>query len=154
MSRTNDSAPTKSPVNPKRRFRILRAVLVLAAGLMTLVALFYAEENWRGRRAWLAYKRQFEARGGSLDLKSVIPPAVPDDQNFAMTPLFKSFYDYEPGTQTRRDKSPIDEWIRPYWMLLMPLPTGKLKALEPIVSKDRQWKMAGNWYSAMTSYRS
>ncbi len=60
----------------------------------TLIALFYAEENWRGRRAWENYKREWEAKGEKFDFKDFIPPPVPDQQNFAMTPVVATCYDY------------------------------------------------------------
>ncbi len=58
----------------------------VVAGLISLVLLFYAEENWRGRRAWAAVERGAAARGESLEYGSIFPPAVPDEQNFAHAP--------------------------------------------------------------------
>ena len=69
-------------------WRNLRRALFALACLATLIALFYAEENWRGKHAWEKYKREQEAKGERFDLKSIAPPPVPDDQNFAMTPLW------------------------------------------------------------------
>jgi hypothetical protein len=60
--------------------------------LVTLVALFYAIENWRGRRAWQDFKREREAKGERFDLASFIPPTVPNDQNFFETPLFSDLH--------------------------------------------------------------
>ena len=64
------------------------------ACLATLVALFYAEEDWRGKRAWNEYVRACEAAGASMDWRTYVPPQVPDDQNLAMCPLFKPVLDY------------------------------------------------------------
>jgi hypothetical protein len=64
--------------------------------LATLIALFYAEENWRGRRDWEKYKMEAEARGEDFDWQKFLPPAVPDDQNFAMTPFLKPLLDLNP----------------------------------------------------------
>lgn len=72
---------------PKRGWRILRRILITLAVLATLVAVFYAEEDWRGKRAWENYKRAAEARGERFDLASVVPAAVPDDQNFFCAPI-------------------------------------------------------------------
>ncbi|MFA5192127.1 MAG: hypothetical protein WC740_15475, partial [Verrucomicrobiia bacterium] len=36
-----------------------------------------------------------------------IPPRVPDDQNFAMTPFFAPLFDFEPGTQKQRDTNAV-----------------------------------------------
>jgi hypothetical protein len=56
--------------------------LVGAAILATLVAIFYLEEDWRGKRAWENCKRELTAKGAVLDWNAYIPPPVPDDQNF------------------------------------------------------------------------
>ena len=60
----------------------------------TLIALFYAEENWRGKRAWENYRHEWEAKGEKFGFKDIIPPPVPDEKNFAMTPLVNSCYGY------------------------------------------------------------
>jgi len=54
----------------------------------TLIALFYAEEDWRGWHAWNQFKHQWEAKGEKFDFASIIPPPVPDDKNFAMAPIW------------------------------------------------------------------
>ena len=61
----------------------------------TLVVLFYAEENWRGARAWNNYRQQLEATGSQLDLAAFVPKPVPDEQNFAAIPFIKSWFDSE-----------------------------------------------------------
>ena len=59
---------------------------------ITLVALFYAVEDWRGKHTWDQFERSWEAKGEHFDLASVVPPRVPDDQNFAMTPIAYTSY--------------------------------------------------------------
>ena len=59
---------------------------------MVLVILIYVEENWRGQRAWENYKTGWEAKGEKFDFPIFIPPAVPDEQNFALTPVVASCY--------------------------------------------------------------
>ena len=58
------------------------------AGVGMLVALFYAEEDLRGWHAWNKFQHQWEAKGEKFDFASVVPPPVPDDQNFAMSPVW------------------------------------------------------------------
>jgi hypothetical protein len=58
------------------------------ASLATLIALFYAEEDWRGWHAWNQFKHQWEAKGEKFGWQSVVPPPVPDDQNFAFSPVW------------------------------------------------------------------
>ena len=66
--------------------RALRFYAWLLVGVISVIVLFYAEEGWRGKRAWAALQREAAARGESLELSSVFPPPVPDDQNFALAP--------------------------------------------------------------------
>src|SRR5882672_1979717 len=96
----NPRPPSIAERSPLVRFfrslltwRVQRRMLITAAWLATLIALFYGEENWRGRRAWNKYRREIEAHGGQLDFKAFTPKAVPDDQNFAATPFVKSWFD-------------------------------------------------------------
>ncbi|HUJ11413.1 MAG TPA: hypothetical protein VL171_15460 [Verrucomicrobiae bacterium] len=73
-------------------WRTMRRMLVGVAGLVTLYALFCTEETIRGKHAWDKYRRQLEARGEHLDFKAFIPKPVPDGQNFAATPVIKSWF--------------------------------------------------------------
>jgi len=73
-------------------WRNFRRFLFGLVCLLTLVALFYAEENWRGARVWNKYRRKLEARGEQLDYRAFIPKPVPDDQNFAATPFLKAWF--------------------------------------------------------------
>lgn len=68
-------------------WRNLRRTLVTLAGLLTLLALLITEENWRGKRAWYHYRQAWEAKGARFDLASVVPPPVPDEQNFFAAPI-------------------------------------------------------------------
>jgi hypothetical protein len=72
----------------------LKRMLFALACFATLIALFYAEEDWRGKHAWEKFKREWEAKGEHFDFASVIPPPVPDEQNFALTPVVASSYLY------------------------------------------------------------
>ena len=83
------------------RRRILHGLFFLVAAVVTLAALFYAVEDWRGARAWAATRHDLQARGESVDPHTFIPPPVPDDQNLAMAPLFvRTFcYQVDPGTR-------------------------------------------------------
>ena len=105
-----ETNPTTIPVSERQPFyrrivsrRALRIYLFLLVCLVTLIALWHAEENWRGARAWNSYKRERAASGYSFDWRTVVPPRVPDEQNFTMTPFLVPLYDFEPGTQDVRD---------------------------------------------------
>jgi hypothetical protein len=60
----------------------------------TLIVLFYAVEDYRGAKAWESVKSRLEARGENLDFNALIPPPIPDDENFAATPLLAALFDY------------------------------------------------------------
>jgi hypothetical protein len=76
----------------KSGWRIVRRILVGIAVLATLIALLYAEEDWRGKRAWENCKRELEAKGAVLDWNAYIPPPVPDDQNFFKAPNMADWF--------------------------------------------------------------
>jgi hypothetical protein len=50
-------------------------------GLVLLVAFFYWEEDWRGRRAWEACRRQLITRGEKIDWSEFLPKPVPAADN-------------------------------------------------------------------------
>jgi hypothetical protein len=84
------------PGAPSRLKRFIGRILFALAALVTVGALTLAEENWRGARAWQSYKRAMEAKGDQFDAARLIPPKVPDDENFAMTPLFAPLFTLPP----------------------------------------------------------
>jgi len=77
-----------------RCWRNFKRFLFGFACLATLVALFYAEEDWRGRHTWNQFKREWEAKGEHFDFSGVVPPPVLEDQNFALTPIAFTSYGY------------------------------------------------------------
>jgi hypothetical protein len=66
----------------------LRWGLIGLAGLVTLLAIWVTEENWRGKRDWEDYRQKWEARGEKFDWQAFVPPPVPDSQNFFKAPFF------------------------------------------------------------------
>ena len=74
-------------------WRTARRALISFAVLVTLIGLFYAEEDFRGKHAWDNYRRELEARGEQLDWNAYIPKPIPDNQNFAATPLIQSWFE-------------------------------------------------------------
>jgi hypothetical protein len=66
--------------------------LFAVACLVTLVALFYVEEDWRGRWDWLRFTRKWESKGEHFTMAGLAPPPVPEQENFAMAPIVRSSY--------------------------------------------------------------
>lgn len=69
---------------PRFFFRqCLRVVLWGGGVLAVLYALTAWILNWTGDRRWERVKAELEAVGGSLDYLELLPPPIPDEQNFA-----------------------------------------------------------------------
>ncbi len=95
-------------------WRNARRALLGTAALATLVVGFYLEELWRGQRAWEAYRREIEALGGTIDLQKLTPPPVPDEQNFAMTPLLKPLFSENSPAQNQKSSTELGDrlmWV-------------------------------------------
>jgi hypothetical protein len=82
----------KNQAVARPRIRVARRLLIGLAWLVTITAMFYAEEDWRGWHEWNHYRRQLEAGGAQLDLAAFTPKPVPDDQNFAAIPVIESWF--------------------------------------------------------------
>jgi hypothetical protein len=102
----NETPKTKS------RWRIMRGILITIGILATLAAIFYTEEDWRGKRAWENCKRELEAKGAVLDWNKYIPPSVPDDQNFftTSTNIYLRFVKLQ--TDEQGDAARYLQWLR------------------------------------------
>ena len=111
--------------------RILFAFACVAA----LIVLFYAEEDWRGWHAWNQFKHQWEAKGEKFDRQSVIPPSVPDDQNFALTPLVFTSY----GQMLTRDGKMISVKDRDASLV------NRLKISAGDSENSSTWPNSGDW---------
>lgn len=110
MSDSENPTPSGRFPTFQRFFRLVfnrrtlrRSTFVLACAV-TGVALFYAEENWRGRHAWNRYRLGLEGAGAGLDYNAFIPPAVPADRNFAATPFIESWFEKRTNRQTFDDQ--------------------------------------------------
>ena len=78
-------------VNTKLKSAVRWSAIVFG-GLLILTVLFYAEENWRGKRAWEDCKGELEAKGTVLDWDKFIPPPVQDEQNFFKAPKMTEWF--------------------------------------------------------------
>ena len=86
---------------------LVRLVFVVVL-LATVLLIFITEENWRGRRAWAAYRSAAEARGEKLFLKDFIPADIPDAENYAAIPLIRELFAKMP-----EGKKPPDPFALP-----------------------------------------
>jgi hypothetical protein len=85
-------------------FRWLKWLGLTSLILVCLLMLLVVAENLRGKRAWVAFQTEMQAKGERLDLEFERPGPVPDEQNFAMTPLLAGLHDYQFDPETRHVK--------------------------------------------------
>ncbi|MCC7374694.1 MAG: hypothetical protein IT581_08555 [Verrucomicrobiales bacterium] len=78
----------------QRWLAIFRVILLGAGALAALLALLYAFANWQGSRAWRDERQRIEALGRRTEIQALVPPAVPDHENFARIPLLRPLFDY------------------------------------------------------------
>ncbi len=100
LVRTPDGRPAllKRVLSRVLNKRMVPRYLFCLAGLATLIGLFYAVENWRGKRAWEKCRRELEARGEVLDWNAYIPAPVPDEQNIFKAPKMAEWFVKESWT--------------------------------------------------------
>jgi len=84
--------------------RAMRRGLIAIAWLVTVIALFYGEEDWRGRHAWNKYGNALTAQGEQLDFRAFVPKTIPDAENFAAIPEIKSWFDRGHSNSWSADK--------------------------------------------------
>ncbi len=88
-------------------WRTGRRLLIGCAAFITLICIVYLVENIHGKRTWEKFRAKMIAAGEPLDPKELLPDPVPDDQNFAMTPLL----DYEYHEREAEDRSSLGSAI-------------------------------------------
>ena len=71
-------------------------------GLVTLTALFFTIENWRGARAWEKVRARLVEEGEPLTFTEIVPAPIPADQNICAIPLIASLTDFEETTTNDR----------------------------------------------------
>lgn len=76
---------------------ILAPVDIVVFCVIPAVAMWCGIESVQGALRWNRLSRDLIAQGERLDIKDVIPPPVPDAQNFASTPLFAELFKSSPA---------------------------------------------------------
>ncbi len=82
--------------------RILRKAIFGGVLTGTLLALLYAEEDWRAARDWSACEQALEAREEVLDFLTHEGPPVPRERNLAFLPFFRHWGAYRVDPVTGR----------------------------------------------------
>ena len=104
-------------IPPVRRLLVwlLRFRFLILVGFITLIALFYAVENWRGRRAWKNFQAEWNEKGETFDYESVIPSPVSTAENFFESEPWQFLhYDRVNATDTERETIKSKEVLSVY----------------------------------------
>ena len=89
---TAKSRMNENPPKPARH-RIGQKILLGLAGMVLLLFLAVLVLDMIGKNSLTRYERQWEDKGEHFDFASFIPKPVPDDQNFALTPIVATSYE-------------------------------------------------------------
>jgi hypothetical protein len=92
MDVTHEPSKSFAIAPPTKHWRKQRRRLGGFVVCLILLGLFYAEENWRGKRAWENCKRALVAQGIELNWAKYIPAPVPDDENVFAVPEMHSWF--------------------------------------------------------------
>jgi hypothetical protein len=104
--------------------------------VITLIVLFYAEEDWRGARAWAATKAKWEAKGETLDYRKFFAPPIPDTQNLGAIPLFRLERVEGHGGPSYLDDVPLRKAMQEGWSYdVLPTANGWIWGDPPDVGK-------------------
>ena len=82
------TAPARSPWI--RRLKFAGGLLAISIGWLAFVIFV---ENWRGKQDWAAYQEKLLENNQSINGLGIPPQTIPDDENFAMTPLLAPLVD-------------------------------------------------------------
>jgi hypothetical protein len=96
------------------------ALSALAIGAVVLI-IFYGEEDLRGGWVWKSYLKRTRITAEQLDFHTYIPKPVPDEENFAATPVIKRWFE----TQSRNEPFKSDHFSK-----APPLLVQSLKSVE------------------------
>jgi hypothetical protein len=131
---------TTAATPPPRKRRLLRWFLKALAALVIIVALFYAEEDWRGKAAWESCQRDLKAKGMRLDWADFIPPSVPDNENIFGVPQMQKWF-VGKGSNELTDKLHYPGWDNPARIVVANLVIGLADATPPTTNfTEIQWE--------------
>ncbi len=87
--------------------RILRRILPVVAGVITLIAIYYARVDWHSKAVWENCKRDLAAHGEVWQWSAFTPTPVPDEQNIFKAPQMAEWFGDNRGMFTM----PIEQRI-------------------------------------------
>ncbi|HEX3624271.1 MAG TPA: hypothetical protein VH280_02490 [Verrucomicrobiae bacterium] len=88
----DETATSARPLFRRATATLAEWALIGIVGFKISLLAFCVEECWRGQRTYENYRHEIEAKGQSLDWDAMIPPPVPDSQNFYSAPMMSVWF--------------------------------------------------------------
>lgn len=129
------TASPKPKPSPGLFMRVLRFLLFAVVALGTLVVLAYTTINLWGRLEWNKTKNELLAMGEPLSFSELLPPEIPDEENFFATESWKKLVENEVATRAGQTNKP-----NPFQALMVRQADGKNRSL------GTMGKRGGNLY--------
>ena len=76
---------------------------------MVVAAVLWNAFDVSGHKRWLAWKAEWEAKGESFNPESIIPEAIPDEQNAAKSALFEPLFS-DPDLKSKAAKKSVNRF--------------------------------------------
>lgn len=95
----------------KKWARVRRWLLRGLIAVIVLVTAAWWFENWRGARAWEEAKARAEAVGVSLNRADYAGPAIPNEENLLLNPVFAAELEKEEGERLGVWKEQLQEFF-------------------------------------------
>ncbi len=89
------------PMVSRKTLLITGSILAVLAALAVLIWRHFVEEERDGRVAWETYRAAAEQRGVRLFIRDMLPPDVPDEENYAAIPVIREMFgERKPGAES------------------------------------------------------
>jgi hypothetical protein len=98
LAQSGSKEPTKTRLPWWLRW-LLGPFYLLLLGIALPLVLVVSGANLRAKLAWESYRRELVAAGVKLTAQEIAPPSVPDDQNFAATPMYRDLSGFFSNTE-------------------------------------------------------
>lgn len=131
--------------------QLFKGTLLVVVTIMILLTAFPIWLRWSGDHDWKKAQAELSAKGEKLTVAELVPPTLPDDQNFFADPLWAEYEDLvlkknDRGTdawvpRVAPDKSQLQHWK---YTPLSPEEQDRFHALMPaeILTKERMFAIS------------
>ncbi len=103
-----------------KKKRLIRILIGCIAALVLLFVFLDLAVDWYGGRQWKKAEAELRAKGEPLTLQEIIPPAIPDAENFAFSPFLAGIFADSGTPEFIAAKARTEAWALPSKTLCPP----------------------------------